>query len=327
MQICTSNRSMTLSNTNTSARQSTCASTKLDWDDLRYVLAVARTGSLAGAARELAVRHSTMLRRIDAIEEKLQTRLFERLRNGYVITEAGEVLRQTAEQCEPLFAEAERRIVGGDTRLTGSLQVSTGFVIAQHLLPPTLAPFRNEYPDIEVEIQTAREQVDLARRDADVAIRFAARVPEYLVGRKLGNIRFRIYAWNDAPFLQLPNKKPVIQTIEHLVSAYPWICMGRDARERPYDRWMHKHVPDSSVVMRADHFPTSLALLREGLGVALLPEFMADGMKDLVALSAPIEELQSPLWILTHPDLRNTARVRAFMQVVGTALENLLRNL
>lgn len=257
----------------------------------------------------------------------IQTRLFERLRNGYVTTEAGEVLRRTAEQCEPLFAEAERRIVGGDTRLTGSLQISTGFVIAQHLLPPALKVFRNEYPDIEVEIQTAREQVDLARRDADIAIRFAARVPDYLVGRKLGIIRFRIYAWNDAPFLQRPPKKPAIQTLEHLVSAYPWICLGRDARERPYDRWMHKHVPDSSVVMRADHFPTSLALLREGLGVALLPEFMADGMNDLVALSAPIEELQSPLWILTHPDLRNTARVRAFMQVVGTALDNLLSNL
>ena len=308
----------------TNDRPSTCALTKLDWDDLRYVLAVARTGSLSGAARALAVQHSTMLRRIDAMEEKLQTRIFERLRNGYVATEAGEVLRRAAEQCEPLFAEAERRIVGGDTRLTGSLQITTGFVVAQYLLPPALATFRTEYPDIGVEIQTAREQADLARRDADVAIRFAAHVPDYLVGRKVGNIRFRIYAQNDAPFLPLRDKKPVMQEVEQLVSAYPWICLGRDAHERPYDRWMHKHVPESSVAIRADHFPTSLALLRTGLGVALLPEFMAEGEDDLLALSSPIEELQSPLWILTHPDLRNTARVRAFMQVVGTALQNLL---
>nr|WP_272938369.1 substrate-binding domain-containing protein [Noviherbaspirillum denitrificans] len=211
--------------------------------------------------------------------------------------------------------------------MAGSLQISTGFVIAQHLLPPTLAAFRSQYPAIEVEIQTAREQVDLARRDADIAIRFATRVPDYLVGRKLGNIRFRIYAWNDAPFLLPSDKGSVTRSIDYLVGAYPWICLGRDARERPYDRWMHKHVPDSSVVMRADHFPTSLALLRAGLGVALLPEFMAYGMNDLVALSAPIDELESPLWILTHPDLRNTARVRAFTQVVGAALENLLSKL
>ena len=266
-----------------------------------------------------------MLRRIDAIEEKLQTRLFERLRNGYVTTAAGEVLRRTAEQCEPLFAEADRRIAGGDTRLTGGLKVSTGSVIAEYLLPSPLAAFRNEYPDIEVEIQTAREQVDLARRDADVAIRFAARVPDYLVGRILGNVRFRIYARKDAPFVQLSEKEPPTEPVERLINAYPWICLGRDARERPYDCWMHEHVPVSSVVIRADHFPTSLALLREGLGVALLPEFMVDGMKGVVALSDPIEELQIPIWILTHPDLRNTARVRAFMQDVGTGIENLLK--
>ena len=314
--------------TTKTAENNAVSSSRLDGDDLRYVLAVARAGSLSGAARELAVRHSTMLRRIDAIEEKLQSRLFERLRNGYVATEAGEVLRRIAEQCEPLVAEAERRIIGGDTRLTGTIRVTTGTVVAQYLFPPALATFHAAYPDIEVEVEGARERLDLSRREADVAIRMSSQVPDHLVGRVLGEVRFRVYAWRDAPFLAsllATGRKPKLQPVDKLTRDYPWICFQRDERDRVYDRWMHANVPDASVAARADHFPTSLALLRTGMGVALLPEFMARDNDGLVALSAPIDALQSPLWILTHPDLRNTARVRAFMQVAGDALQQVLR--
>lgn len=300
------------------------AGTRLDWDDLRYVLAVARAGSLSGAARELSVMHSTMLRRIDAIEEKLQVRLFERFRNGYVPTEAGAALQRVAEQCEPLVAEAERRIIGGDTRLTGSVRVTTSFMAAQYLLPHALAAFCATHPEIEVEVQAARERVDLSRRDADIAVRISAQVPDYLVGRKLGDIRFRVYSRRDAPFLRIGGKTPKLRPAEQLARELPWICFERDAHDRIYDRWLHANVPASAVVVRADSFATSLALLRTGMGVTLLPEFMASAVDGLVALSAPIEELQTPLWILTHPDLRNTARIRAFMQVIGDEMGKLL---
>lgn len=296
------------------------AASRLDWDDLRYVLAVARAGSLSGAARALAVMHSTMLRRIDAIEEKLQVRLFERFRNGYVPTEAGEELQRVAEQCEPLVAEAERRIVGGDTRLTGMLRVTTAYVLAQHLLPPALATFCAAHPAIEVELHMSRERIDLSRREADVALRMSAQVPDYLVGCKLAEVRMRVYGWHAAPFLSAATKTRKPRSIQTLVQEFPWISFERDGQDRIYDRWLQAHVPQSSVVVRADSFPTTLALLRTGMGVTLLPEFVARDAAGLVALSAPIEELQQPLWILTHPDLRNTARVRAFMQVVGDGL-------
>lgn len=297
---------------------------RLDWDDLRYVLAVARAGSLSGAARELSVMHSTMLRRIDAVEEKLQVRLFERLRNGYVATEAGDSLRRVAEQCEPLVAEAERRIVGGDTRLTGSLHVTSGTVVAQYLLPRALATFCAAHPDIEVEVHAALETLDLSRREADVALRMAAQVPDYLVGRKLGEVRYRVYGWHDAPFLAARRGKPKTLPFEVLAQELPWICFQRNAHERAYDRWLHANVPQSSVVVRADHFPSALGMLRAGMGVTLLPEFMANETDGAIALSAPIDALQTPLWILTHPDLRNTARVRAFMQTIGDAVRQLL---
>jgi DNA-binding transcriptional LysR family regulator len=299
------------------------AASRLDWDDLRYVLAVARAGTLSGAARELSVKHSTMMRRIDAAEEKLGVRLFERLRSGYVPTEAGETLRRVAEQCEPMVAEAERRIVGGDARLTGSVQVTTGFVVAQYLLPKALAAFCAAHPDIEVEIQGSRERMDLSRREADVAVRMSAQVPDYLLGRELGEVNFRVYCWHESRFNHGAHAGSIL-AVDTLARTLPWICFQRDAQDRVYDRWMHANIPQSSVVARADHFPTSLALLRTGMGVALLPEFMAKETQGLVALSAPIDELRTPLWILTHPDLRNTARVRAFMQLAGDVMQGLL---
>lgn len=294
---------------------------RLDWDDLRYVLAVARSGSLSGAARILMVTHSTVLRRIDAIESKLQVRLFERLRSGYIPTEAGETLRRTAEECEPLVAQAERHIIGGDTRLTGTLRVTTAHVLAMYLLPQALASFHTQHPHIEVEVRTSRERVDLTRREADVALRMSAQVPDTLIGRQLGNVRIRIYGWHTAPFLA-GIESPSLIPVKALAQDFPWI--GFDGQDRIYDRWVDATVPAKSVVARADHFPAAMALVRVGMGITLLPEFVAKDMPGLIPLSAPIDELQTPLWILTHVDLRNTARVRAFMQTIGNVLEKTL---
>ncbi len=293
---------------------------RLDWDDLRYVLAVARAGTLSGAARALAVTHSTVLRRVDAIEAKLQVRLFERLRSGYVATEAGETLRRSAEACEPLVAQAERHIVGGDTRLTGTLRVTTAHVLAMHLLPQVLARFHAQHPQIVVEVRTSGARVDLARRDADVALRLSAQVPDTLVGRKLGEVRLRVYGWHQTAFLPAPGQTLSLHELAHEL---PWI--GFDGQDRIYDRWVDANVPARAIVARVDHFPSALALLRAGLGVTVLPEFVARDAPGLVALSEPIAALQSPLWILTHADLRNTARVRAFMHSVGDALAQTLR--
>ena len=310
----------------TQAPGSTTGAGRLDWDDLRYVLAVARAGSLSGAARALAVTHSTVLRRIDAIEEKLMVRLFERLRSGYVPTEAGETLRRAGEECEPRVAQAERKIIGGDTRLTGRLRVTTAHVVALYLLPPALAVFHAQQPRIEVEVRTARERVDLARREADVALRMSAEAPDSLVGRSLGTVRIRIYGWSGAPYFEgCGNAKPRGRkglNPEVLAREFPWI--GFDGQDRIYDRWLDATVPATSVVARADHFPSALALVRTGMGITVLPEFVAREFPDLLALSEPIDSLQTPFWILTHADLRNTARVRAFMQTIGGELSKAL---
>jgi len=296
----------------------------LKWDDLRYVLIVSRVGSFTLAASMLGVQYSTVMRRINAIEDALQARLFERLRNGYVVTPAGEELCRIAKQCESLIGEGERRIMGTDAQLRGRVQLTTAFVLAQHLLPPALAAFCAAYPDIEVEVCSSRERVDLLQRQADVALRLSPQAPDWAVGRNLGEARFRIYGWHGMPAVAKLARNRAIYPVEKLAQELPWISFERDASYRTYDHWLRANVPAHSIAARTDVFPSLLALLRVGLGVALLPEFVANSVEGIVALSAPIKELQSPVWLLTHPDLRHTARIRAFMRIVGDEISKSL---
>jgi DNA-binding transcriptional LysR family regulator len=291
----------------------------LDWDDLRVALAVAEAGSLAGAARALDVNHTTALRRLDALEARLHTRLFDRRRGGYVPTEAGELLAEEARAIAPRIDDIERRVLGRDLRLTGSVRVTTAFVTMAYLLPLPLAEFAQAHPGIEVEVAENTALVDLSRREADVALRLSRQVPEHWVGRALGTARYRVYARRGAP--GLPQRRTPLAS---LLAGAPWISFEREPPNR-YGRWMLEHIPLSQVRLRVDMFNSMAAMLRTGLGIGILPTFVATHEPDLVAVSAPIDDLSAPLWILTHPDLRRTARIRTFMQVFGDAVSRHLQ--
>jgi DNA-binding transcriptional LysR family regulator len=287
----------------------------IDWDDLRVALAVADAGSLAGAARALNVNHTTALRRLDALEARLNTRLFDRQRGGYLTTEAGELLAQEARAIAPRVADIERRLLGRDLRLTGSVRVTTAFVTMAYLLPQALAGFARAQPGIEVEIAESGALLDLSRRQADVAIRISNQVPEHWVGRTLGTVQYRVYARRGAE--GLPQQVAPLAT---LLAEAPWIAFEREASNL-YGRWMRQHIPPQQVRQRVDIFNSMVAMLRTGLGIGVLPVFAAHAEPDLLPVSDLVEALETPLWILTHPDLRRTARIRAFMQHVGDALE------
>ncbi len=284
----------------------------LNWDDLRYALAIAEAGSLAGAARALGVQHTTVLRRLDALEQRLGARLFERHRQGYRPTEAGELMSAQARAMAPGVAELQRRILGRDTALQGQLRLSTAFVAMLYLLPGPLAAFARAHPGIAVEISESSALVDLSRRDADVALRMSAQVPEHLVGRRLGEMRMRIYAARGAADL------PQAETpVPQLCQDYPWIGYERDRSSRFYDRWLRRHVADERIVMRADLMQSAAAMARTGLGLALLPTLAEAHEPELMPVSAVLPDMSIPVWLLTHPDLRDTARVRAFMRQLG----------
>ncbi|MBL8305872.1 MAG: LysR family transcriptional regulator [Rubrivivax sp.] len=298
----------------------------LDWSDLRYALAVSQGGSVAAAARSLGVNATTVQRRLDALEADLGARLFDRSRSGYQPTEAGTLVLEQARRMADQADEIERHVLGRDRELTGPLRVTTAFVVMEHLLPRPLAAFAAAYPGIEVEVVENAFLVDLARRhndasgstvlqQADVALRLSAQVAEHLVGRQLGMTHCRVFALRGAP--GLPQE---VTPLPLLLRDAPWVAFERDATQRVYDRWMRAQLAQARVRVRVDIFNAAAAMLRTGVGVGVLPTFMAERHPELVPVSEVIPELSVPVWMLTHPDLRETARVRAFMQHVGDAL-------
>jgi DNA-binding transcriptional LysR family regulator len=303
----------------------------LDWSDLRYALAVGQVGSVTAAARLLGVNATTVQRRLDALEANLGARLFERSRSGYKPTEAGSLLLEQARGMADQAEEIERRVLGRDRELTGPLRLTTAFVVMEHLLPQPLADFAQAYPGIEVEVVENAFLVDLARRhaegapgptqqQADVALRLSTHVSEHLVGRQLGMTHCRAYALRGAPGLP-----QAITPLPQLLREAPWVAFERDGHHRVYDHWMRKHLAQSDVRVRVDIFNAAAAMLRTGVGIGILPSFMQARHPELLPVSDVIPELSVPVWMLTHPDLRQTARVRVFMSFVGDALARRLQ--
>jgi DNA-binding transcriptional LysR family regulator len=220
--------------------------------------------------------------------------------------------------------------MGQDRQLTGLLRVTTAFVVMEHLLPQPLAQFAAAYPGIEVEVVENAFLVDLTRRradespawawrEADVAVRLTTQVAEHLVGRPLGMTHCRVYAKRGAK--GLPQG---VETLATLVRDAPWITFERDAQARVYDQWMREQLAQAQVRLRVDIFNAVAAVLHTGLGVGILPTFMEARHPELQPVSEVIPELAVPVWMLTHPDLRQTARVRAFMQHVGDGVAAIL---
>lgn len=286
----------------------------LGWADFHTVLQVARHGSVAKACIALNITHSTLLRKLDTIELRLKARVFDRAHGRYTVTPAGHEIVQAASVFEPLALAAETRVRGQDMRPSGDVRVAVASIVVEQLLPGVLAQFRSAFPDVRIELVASRDHVSLSRRDADVAIRVADRIPDWLVGRKLADLRFKVYGVRRGAS-QVP-----LRDVAGLVGQRRWIAFERDARELKFDRWLADHVPESSVVMRVDNFSHALRMVQAGLGIAVLPAFLEQELAELQPLTAAIGELETPLWLLTHPELKNTMRVKVLLRAFGPAL-------
>jgi len=274
-----------------------------DWEDLRFFLAIARAGSLAGAARALVVNHSTMFRRLNAMEDRLGVRLFERLPQGYVTTAAGEEVRRHAEAAEAAVLAAERSIAGGDVRLSGEIRLTTAANLASDYVAPLMPAFRQRYPGICVEIATSDTDFDMGRREADLALRATTQPPEFLVGRRVVGVPWSAFASSDY-IARRGRPREVDDLARHEL-------IGADARfsRLPAFAWLRETFPADAVVVRASELNTMAALGLAGVGVVLLPgDQVRAGLERLFALDARFD---SALWLLMHPDLRHTARIKA----------------
>jgi DNA-binding transcriptional LysR family regulator len=277
---------------------------RLEWDDLRYVLAVASAGSLAGAARSLGVNHTTVLRRIDAFEKRLGLRLFERLPTGYVLTAGGDELIAAARHIDETVTTLERKLAGQDLRLSGTVRVTTTDTLMGSILPEILAEFRASHPGIQVEIAVSNLMFNLTKRDADVAIRPANDPPETLVGRRVAKIAFAIYG--SAGYLLKHKAKTLVD--------HQWVGPDDSLAGTSVAQWMRSALPTSEIALRTDSFLALRQAVQAGLGLAALPCYLGDTAPDLVCMHRPIPEMETTLWILTHEDLRHTARIRAFTE-------------
>lgn len=283
--------------------------TKLAWDDLRYVLAVADAGSLAGAARRLGVNHTTVLRRVGAFEEQLGLRLFERLSTGYVLTVGGEELIAAARHIDETVTTLERKLAGQDLRLSGTIRVTTTDTLMASILPEILAAFRESHPGIQVEVAVSNLMFNLTRRDADIAIRPAKDPPETLIGRRIAKVAFAIYG--SLQYLETHKAEGL--------SGHQWVGPDDSLAGTSVARWMRSELPDSEITLRADSFLGLRQAAQAGLGLAALPCYLGDTASKLVCVHQPIAAMETALWILTHEDLRHAARIRAFTEFVARA--------
>lgn len=284
-----------------------------NWDDLRVFLAVARAGSLSGAARSLGVNHSTVFRRIAGLEEMLGVRLFERLPTGYALTPAGEETLGIVKRIESDVATLDRTVTGQDLRLSGTVRITAPDMLALWLLPDHLRRFRAAHPGIEVEVVVGNEALNLSRRETDMALRISNSPPETLVGRRVGELVFAIYGAPDYCASRLSSD----------LAEHDWI--GFESAHAPLTRQLEKLLPDMRPAVRTNSVACAVRLAKAGLGLALLPCAIADQKSDLIRVAELPNPFSLNLWLLTHEDLRHTARIRAVLEFLTPALAESLQ--
>lgn len=282
----------------------------MNWDDLRYILAVTRAGTIVRGAKALRVSPTTMSRRLRALESEQGTALFEKFKHGAVLTGAGERMVAVAEQVEQLTDQLDAEIHGLDAKLAGPIRVTSTQMLLMRWLPD-LCAFRERYPDIDLELISGISLANLTQREADVALRLTFRPPDHLVGRKHAAFSFAIYGSKE------------------LVARYPSNASYRDfpfvgmdpAVERSTDDWIAKHAPGARVVMRVVSMPVMVRALEAGAGITMLPCLLGDQNPALQRVGDYFSERAIDLWVLTHPQLRGSARIRTFIDAVRGFIE------
>ncbi|PMS36982.1 LysR family transcriptional regulator [Trinickia symbiotica] len=288
-----------------------------DWNDLRLVLAVHRAANLTVAAARLNVAHSTAFRRLKALETRLGVRLFERLSGGvYQATEAGQRMAAAAERMEDEALALDRDLTGRDHRVSGRLRVTSSETLAYSRLTRHLAGFRQAHPGVAVDLFIDNRVLDLSRREADVALRPVRPRQGDLWGRRLARIAWGLYATPDYLAARESPSATANALAHHAVIGWEEGATGIQAAQ-----WLSQAVPEDALVYRTNSLVNQLVAARAGIGLALLPCYLGDSEDGVVrATPEPVPDLEGELWIVAHADLKGTARVRAFFDVVGDGL-------
>jgi len=287
-----------------------------DWNDLKHFLAVARHGSALAAAKALGVSQSTVQRRLTELESRIGRRLAMRHPSGYRLTELGEHFRPHAERVEDAIAALERNLAVTETDLTGTIKVTCPEPLVYRIArSQLLGLFYARYPKLHVEFIMSDRYLDLSKGEADVAIRAGEMVDELLVGRKISDSPWAVYA--SRSYVERSGKPETIEDLTcHSVIGFDGALSDHRAA-----CWLRKFAPHAKIVARNNSIPGLVYAVKSGLGLAPLPMALVDNENEIVRILGPIPELATGWYLLTHPDLRHIPRVRAFFDFIIERLD------
>lgn len=272
-------------------------------------MAAVTHGTFAEAGRSLGLNATTVARRVASLEHDVGVKLVQAHSRGVLATAEGEELCKAARQASDLLVDAERRVSGRDMRLTGVLRFATIDALAvKHA--DILADFSKAYPGISLEVSCQNRLSDLTRREADVALRFTNKPSPHLVGTKVAGLRFALYA--GAPLIAALGRPITVDDINDV----PWVAWDLRLGASEQEHWRLRHAPNARVAARVDASTVMLESVRQGLGIAFIIRTLVDDEAVLVPVGVD-PGWEDPLWLLTHPDMQKSPKVRAFLDFVG----------
>ncbi len=286
-----------------------------NWDDLRYFLAVARSGSFSAAAESLSVNGSTVGRRIDQLEEDLKCKLFDRYRYGMNLTPQGRTLLDHVQQMEKSASNLEQTLKGADDALNGQVRISVTDGLGSFWLTPNLADFQKSYPQISLEMASESHFVNLANREADIAIRLSKPDDPALITRKVGIVPFHVFA---AP-----------SYIDRFGEPQNWADLKGHKlvdyfgykESKALSLWQETVKHHDQVVFQTNSAMSFVSALRAGMGMGMLPRFYRHAVSDLIELDLRADLFEMPIYLVTHEETSQTARIQAVKDYIGALFD------
>ncbi|WP_036190297.1 LysR family transcriptional regulator [Marinobacter lipolyticus] len=289
----------------------------MDWDYLRYIHALAIGGTLAKAGEILGVHQTTVLRRLDQMEESLGVQFFERNRDGLQLTPVGETAFREAARLSTEMENLERKLVGQDSAPVGKVRLAAEDPMMNELLSPILAELVREFPDIELEVLTDNDVANLSHREADLTLRPENKPQATLEGERIAAIESAVYG--SARYCRRNRNMDVENQPEGCI----WILPDETFSHLATGRWYRKHLKNVSSVIRCNSLQSMHALARAGAGLAVLPCYLGESTRELRRLSDPLEGESVDLWLHVNQDTQQMARVRIVMEYLVDRLQSL----
>jgi len=292
-----------------------------DWNDLRFFLELSRRGRLISAARKLHVDHTTVSRRIAALEDELNARLFDKSPRGYKLTDAGLRLLPYAEQMEAQSNQLYQEISGKDARLSGTVRLAAPEGLSTHIIAQNMGQFREIHPDIELELMADSRRTSLSKREADIAITLDRPDSGRVIAWKLCDYRLRLYGVKT--YL---DKHPAIAKLDDL-SDHDFISYIDDLIQLPKLRFLDQVIKTPHVVFRSTNVMAQYNAALKGIGLSIIHCFMADQESRLIPILPSEIYIDREYWLVVHEDLRRVARVDAVCKFLTQLLKEQYDNM